>query len=114
MTGTLASIASFTMCLAMTSAFVLRVPKATPPAGSAGKKQASENVGLPLADDDKSLGAGGNALSRIGGNDAGEASGQRLPWMPFGGGYGASCRHSTFPLHVSKGMQVSQSLYLQF
>ena len=100
--GTLASVASLTFCLAMTatSAFVLRVPKVTPPPlpHPSLRRQA-------LGVDGGETGAGG-ALSRGGGNDGAEAKKIILPWVPFVENYVEVRSRITRPLHVFMGVEV--------
>lgn len=98
--GMLASVASLTLCLAMTatSAFVLLVPKVTPLPYPALRKQT-------LGVDGEKMGAGG-ALSRGGGNDGAEGKNIFLPWVPFVGDYIELRSRNIRPMHVFRGVEV--------
>ena len=104
MAGMLTSVVSLTICLAMTSAFVLRAPMVSPQ-DPAWRKQASATLGVPLGGDGRWVGAGG-ALSQRGGNEATEAKKKWLPQVPSEEGYIALRSRSTSPLHAFKGAEV--------
>ena len=97
-------VASLTICMAMTSAFVLRAPMVSLP-DPAWRKQASATLGVPLGGDGRWVGAGG-ALSQRGGNEATEAKKKWLPQVPSEEGYIALRSRSTSPLHAFKGAEV--------
>ena len=97
-------VASLTLCMAMTSAFVLRAPMVSLP-DPAWRKQASATLGVPLGGDGRWVGAGG-ALSQRGGNEATEAKKKWLPQVPSEEGYIALRSRSTSPLHAFKGAEV--------
>ena len=97
-------VASLTICMAMTSAFVLPVPRVSLP-DPAWRKQASATLGVPLGGDGRWVGAGG-ALSQRGGNEATEAKKKWLPQVPSEEGYIALRSRSTSPLHAFKGAEV--------
>ena len=100
----LTSVVSLTICLAMTSAFVLRAPMVSPQ-DPAWRKQASATLGVPLGGDGRWVGAGG-ALSKRGGNEATEAKKKWLPHVLSAEGYIALRSRSTSPLHAFKGAEV--------
>ena len=97
-------VASLTICMAMTSAFVLPVPRVSLPDRAWGK-QASATLGVPLGGDGRWVGAGG-ALSQRGGTDAMQAKKKSLPQVPSAEGYIALHSRSTSPLHAFKRAEV--------
>ena len=97
-------VASLTLCMAMTGAFVLPVPRVSLP-DPAWRKQASATLGVPLGGDGRWVGAG-VALSQRGGNEATEAKKKWLPQVPSEEGYIALRSRSTSPLHAFKGAEV--------